>query len=69
MKALSELLEMGFWGFVILAGVLFIFTIIWAVIGWALVVFISLFTTVAPLGYFGYTGIGLAFCIIGSVFK
>lgn len=64
-----SLVTMGFWGFVAIAAVVFCVTIIFAIIGWAIVTVASIFITVTVSGYWSYTAIGIAVCIVAAVFS
>ena len=53
--------------FLAVSGVIMLVSVIWFIVGWAVVSIIGLFTTVAITGYWAHALIGLAVIIVVKV--
>ena len=66
---LAQLAVFGIGGAGAIALIVFLCTFVFAIIGWAVITVVGLFTTVGSVGYFGCTAIGIAVSIIVAVFR
>lgn len=66
-KLFFSIMEFGFWAWIIIAAIVLFVCSIFAIVGWALITIVSIFTVVSISGFFSYAGIGLAACIVGAV--
>jgi hypothetical protein len=58
--------------FIVGGSALFIISVaslVFWVVGWAVLAVVGIFTTVAVTGYWATAGVGLAICILGAIFR
>ena len=48
--------------------IILIASLVFWVVGWAVLAVVGIFTTVAVTGYWATAGVGLAICILGAIF-
>ena len=68
-EVLFVILSFGFWGWIVVSVIGLIICSFFAVVGWALITVISIFTVVNITGFFSYAGIGFAVCVLATVFS
>ena len=60
-------MSMGVWAYAIITVIVLMACALFAIVGWAVVTIIGLFTVVNISGFFAYAGIGLAACIVATL--